>query len=402
MPSPEVLTKLAKGRAIVRKRAPYLSALLYGLIPVEAPECPTMFVTPGLVMGYNPKFVEACTDELIAGCLAHEVNHPLRKTHERLATLQGDAYIKNVAADIPINEDLRNGEFCLPDFACFPETYGLPKGWTTEKYYEALLQMQQQQTLPHRGEPKVTGGQCGGGAGNSANPEVEKQLDAKYGRTKVDVMGKIAQAASDYKATKQRGFISADMQEVLILLSSPAKVRWINVLRHNLSAAYTQITHGGADYSLNRPSVRAFTRDETVISPGLVAYEPTVMLCLDTSGSMQTLELSTSFREIAGVIKALNINYVWFVEADSDVACKPRRLSLQNLRTITIHGRGGTDFRPAIKYAEKARPRPDILIYFTDGDGFVDSAPPKGIHVVWCVIGKTKPAPWGKVIYVDD
>jgi predicted metal-dependent peptidase len=36
-------------------------------------------------------------------------------------------------------------------------------------------------------------------------------------------------------------------------------------------------------------------------------------------------------------------------------------------KTIKVHGRGGTDFQPAINYFEKARQPYDGLIIFTDG-----------------------------------
>src|SRR5690349_24935045 len=83
-------------------------------------------------------------------------------------------------------------------------------------------------------------------------------------------------------------------------------------------------------------------------------------------------------------------------------------MSLAELRAIkTFVGRGGTDFRPAFAAAEKVYPRPDLLIYFTDGYGPVPDSPPRGMHTLWGLIphrtaGAARPALWGDVVLISD
>ena len=71
------------------------------------------------------------------------------------------------------------------------------------------------------------------------------------------------------------------------------------------------------------------------------------------------------------------------------------------------HGRGGTSFIPAIAAASKLSPRPDLLIYCTDGDGDAPKCPPQGMSVVWAIImgvyARAKaPAHWGHTVVVSE
>lgn len=397
--------KLAMGRAIAVRKAPYFATMIYALVPIEAPGCGTLFVSEQLVMGYDPEFVKKQTPEVIAGCLVHEANHPIRLSHQRLPG--ADPYLKNLAADIPINEDLRAAEFSLPEGAVYAATYGLQPGKTMEEYYELLQKLQSKNKLPPNPQG-VGAGQCGGIAGNSPNEGLEEKLNAQHGRSSAEVKAKQKQAAEDIRQSQQqgRGSISSDMAEAVKALGGPAKVPWHRTLSHILKRKLTQMAQGATDYSMSRPSNRSFARDDGVIRPGLVAYKPEVMVCLDTSGSMGATELGAAFRELTGVIKALpHVSHVQFMEADADVACKPRRVGVRDLHAMEIHGRGGTDFRPAIAYAEKMRPKPNVLIYFTDGDGYAPKGPPKDITVIWCVVPgyyRKAPAPWGTTIFVEE
>ena len=405
MPDMNALEKLAKGRAIAVRRAPYFTSAIYGLVPVEAPGCETLFVTPQLVMGYDPDFINKCTEEEVAGSLVHEANHPIRQSHLRLPG--GDPYLRNLSADIPINEDLKASGFALPSGAVFASTYGLQPGKTMEEYYEILEKLKQQNKLPPQ-PPGMGAGQCGGAGGNSPNQQLEDELDQKYGRSAADVKAKQKQAAEEIKQhqEKGRGNFGSDMTEVIKALEGASKVRWTQALGHYLKHKMTQRAQGATDYSMSRPSNRTFARDDGIIRPGLIAYKPEVMICMDTSGSMGPEQLGASFREIAGVIRSLpHVSHVLFMETDADVACKPRRISVKDLHSMEVHGRGGTDFRPAVAYAQKMKPKPDVLIYFTDGDGYAPAEEPKNLAVVWCVVPsyyRKAPAPWGKVIFVDS
>ena len=84
---------------------------------------------------------------------------------------------------------------------------------------------------------------------------------------------------------------------------------------------------------------------------------------------------------------------VHIVQADckvqSDVCIHSAQELQEYLRTLTIRGRGGTDFRPALQYVEslqKDGSLPDLkgVLYFTDGEGtFPERKPPFEVAFVY-------------------
>lgn len=106
---------------------------------------------------------------------------------------------------------------------------------------------------------------------------------------------------------------------------------------------------------------------------------------------------------------------VHIVQADCKVqsdVCIHSAQELQGyLRTLTIRGRGGTDFRPALQYVEslqKDGSLPDLkgVLYFTDGEGtFPERKPP--FEVAFVYVGeeafRAKVPAWAlKVVFSDE
>ena len=406
MTDPAVLRRLAQARAYAVKMMPYSAAMIYALVPVAVPGCKTMFVTDRLVMGYDPEFVLDNPYERVGTALAHEAQHSTRNTLNRIR-ISGmtDSGLANIAADIPINDDLRIAGLDVGDTWVFSSTYGLDRGKTMEEYYQILLKIKKNGNLPQSGTG-VGSGQCGGGAGNPFDKGIEDALNQQYGRSPIDVKVKQKQAAADLQKYKNtgRGNCSADLAEALGALAGEAKINWRDIIAYELQMTFARLIAGGMDYSMIRPSTRTFVRDEDIVSPGLVAYHPEVWVVQDTSGSMGTKEIGTSFREIAGLIENLGVTEVTYTEADADVTCQPKKVTVHDLSRMEITGRGGTDFRPAIEFAKQADPPPDVLIYFTDGDGPAPDLPPE-FQVVWCVVDsyhKQAPAEWGTTVFIED
>jgi predicted metal-dependent peptidase len=130
-----------------------------------------------------------------------------------------------------------------------------------------------------------------------------------------------------------------------------------------------------------------------------------VGLVEDSSGSMGKKQFLAARAEMAGIFKQLGISDAWFMDADAAVAHEPKRIRLRELATLPVVGRGGTDFRPAIKKIRELRPKPDICIYLTDGDGTAPANPPQDLEVVWCIVPShngRRPARWGHLVVVSD
>ena len=126
-----------------------------------------------------------------------------------------------------------------------------------------------------------------------------------------------------------------------------------------------------------------------------LAIKPVVMAIIDTSDSMVVALLAI----IDAELKRLARDYqVTVVECDAMIqACYPYRGSLK-----VVHGRGGTDLRPPFEAQFLAKIRPDVIVYFTDGDGPAPDRPPL-MPVVWCVtpLG-SRPVAWGRQIQIPE
>lgn len=107
-----------------------------------------------------------------------------------------------------------------------------------------------------------------------------------------------------------------------------------------------------------------------------------LVIAIDTSGSC-SLETVRKFMEETYNILSGHENFfrkmnVYVIQCDSFIQDVAHITSEQDwkdyLSSLTIHGRGGTDFRPVFEYVEELRHKRKLknlkgLLYFTDGDG---------------------------------
>lgn len=260
---------------------------------------------------------------------------------------------------------------------------------------------------PPKPSPKgISAGRCGSLAGASNAPGIEQKLDAEVGRNEFEKKLIERQVQEDIKAyveAQGRGSLPDSLVTWATAVVEEPKVDWRDELAQELRDATGQMQAGGEDFSLTRPSKRSFLRG--MIRPGLVEYEPVVAFVLDSSGSMRKPQLKEAITQAIHVLEQLGISEMWFCEADAGVAMDFQLVHPDFFQKLEIRGRGGTDFRPAIKAASLLTPRPDILIYGTDGDGAAPATAPPDMHVIWCVVpGHYNKAPtmWGKTIFVTD
>jgi predicted metal-dependent peptidase len=130
-----------------------------------------------------------------------------------------------------------------------------------------------------------------------------------------------------------------------------------------------------------------------------------IIFVQDSSGSMGKPQIIASRSEGVAIFTALGISDAWFMDCDSRVPVAPRRIRVRDIANLPVLGRGGTDFRPAIEVALKLRPKPDLCVYFTDGDGPAPEHAPPNMEVVWCVVptpNGRRPAHWGHLVVVSD
>jgi predicted metal-dependent peptidase len=118
--------------------------------------------------------------------------------------------------------------------------------------------------------------------------------------------------------------------------------------------------------------------------PRMFSPLPRVFIAVDTSGSMSDEALTLCLAEVQGVLKSTN--------ADVTVAsCDAQVHAVEKVRSIkeaaaALKGGGGTDFVPVFEHIEDMARAPNVVFFFTDGDGPAPTKPPAGLDVVWILV----------------
>lgn len=429
-------SKLAHARAYVIANAPYFRPSLYSLIPTPVENLTAiisgpMAVTNRLLLLYDPAWIEEAPVIEVASGIGHEIFHHLLHHIARGAAYPNPKKF-NLAADIFINQTMRQQRttsnthsggatntptWQLPAWAAFPENYNLPLGKTADQYYHLLRDEDVQKGSGSGGgsasnsgkgegkgqQGKVTCGGCGGIAGNES--ELERKLNEMDGRTEGEIRAARKETVHliTQEGAKGQGILPGTMAEALKEVLDRSVVPWEQHLHNIAGYIIGQAKSGGLDYSRARPSRRSYLRGWPI--PGLVKREFTILVVLDTSGSMGKEQLKAALNEVVGILKHTGCDNVYLLQVDAKVHGEPTKVTYHELENLVIKGRGGTSFIPAFTAAEKMTPRPDVIIYMTDGLGNAPANPPIGIHTIWCIVPTPmgqRPAPWGQLVVVSN
>ena len=415
--------KISLARTIVRHKGPYYSKSMLSLVFMPMNDIGTMCLTSNLILGYSPEWSLMATPPVLAADVVHEINHFLRRHFERRG--DRDPRLVNVAGDLAINPDLIAAGWELADEkterpAILPKHYGFPDGLSMEAYYALLAQSEQAQHKSNKALKELlekirdgaggTGhGDCGGIAHGVAISAAERELEALpgVGRSKAEIRSVEILAdkqIKDYIAQKGRGSVPAALIRDVENRKEISRIRWQDVLARVIRTATGQLMMGDMDPSYIRPSRRSFAMG-TVLRPSYVTRLPEIAIVRDTSGSMGEEQLTACVRESYSIVKSVGIDDIWYTDADAAVAMPWKRVNKEFFNTLsTASGGGGTNFGPAIKDAQRLHPRPDLLIYCTDGDGDAGD-PPRGMAVVFAIVPSyynKAPCSWATTVIVED
>jgi predicted metal-dependent peptidase len=246
-------------------------------------------------------------------------------------------------------------------------------------------------------------GHCGSCAGRAHPKEAELTKDIK-GRTPREIEGtrRAVAEAIRQEASKGPGTVPGSWTRWADTQLAPPKVPWQQKLARAVRNAVAYRA-GSVDLTHSRISRRqaglGFGPGRPVIS-AMHAPQPRVAVVVDTSGSMGDAELRGAISECKGILAAVGAA-VEFCACDAKVhELRPVR-SWQDAVKL-LKGGGGTDFAPAFEALEKKNPRPDVVVFITDGQGPAPQmAPP--FRVIWTLVGSYRqrpPVTWGEVIEV--
>ena len=432
-------TKLAAARTKLILDKPFLGALVLRLPMTAASDkwCKAT-ATDAKHFYYNPTYIDSLSLDQTQFMLAHEalhcaLSHFARRQHRV-------KHRWDLACDFAINPLLIEDGLTPPPEAVIFDQY---KGMTAEEIYPLLDDNDETETLDQHVYDKD---EDQGGQQNSPPPknqeneqdkssspdkqEPEPDSDSSDGQSKPDIDQNAEQSAKPEPGQGQQmdmaeGDGAGEPPPLTMQEKETLAVQWqqrmagaaqqamqagklggslARIIDHLLQpqlpwrmllARYMTIT-ARDDYSYMRPS----RREGDAIIPSLRSSQIDIVIAFDTSGSIKPNEIEEFVAEInalKGQIRArisllpcdseIAKDAPWIYEPWDDIAIPP------------IKGGGGTNFIPVFDWVEKQNNRPDLLVYFTDGEGKFPKTLPD-YPVIWLVKGKAK-VPWGQRIQLN-
>lgn len=422
----------------------------YGLFALGLPKRTTRMI-PTLEVGragiytemrINPDYWNMHTDDEQIALLKHELGH-ICFQHMFICDSFANPKTFNIAADCEINSYIEN----LPKEGCFAEDFGLQRGLGTKAYYEALTQQHPSQNYNPNQPPQ-----------NSDQPEDEEEEDNKNEdnqqqsnqQEKQEEQQEQEQKPQDNKSEEEKrqeeedkikeeqfpDYMPRDKKpidshsswkefqelpeaaqqliqsniETLVQATAEQVERQcgkipgefkelVEKLREkkpeifNWKAYFRRIL--GTIYDINIKSTRRKESKRFEGSAGVKHKKKvSILVAVDTSGSVATKELQEFFNEIDYIYKAGA--RVTVIECDTKIN---KTVEYDGKTIPEIVGRGGTDFNEPVEYYIKHKKEYASLIYFTDGECSLPDKRPSGMVWVITSSGRHQNYP-GKIVYI--
>jgi predicted metal-dependent peptidase len=362
---------------------PYLAHALYALVPVPSTDIATMSCDEHWRVYLNADWVQAAPVRDIGAELVHLVWHLLHDHANRARDLHVDADTAphwTRSTDVAIEHTLRADDLApatLPTAA----SLGKPCGLSAEEYYAALSGLPA--TCAGRGEPAEPG--CGSGCdGVARSTELPPGLDlGEVGPEDARQIRRTVAIAYREHVT-DRGTQPGDAWRWTKEILEPT-IAWEPLLGAAVRRAVAW-TNGNTHYTYTRRSRRQSAVPRVVL-PGTRRPVPNVALIIDTSGSVDDTLLSRALGEVDGALTGLGVSgsSVTVLACDAAVHAVTR---VRKARDARLAGGGGTDMRAGIAAATELRPKPDVLVVFTDGHTPWPHRPPPATAVIAAILGR--------------
>ena len=319
--------------------------------------------TNGKEIRFSPKFFMSLNVEEQVFLLLHEAMHVAYVHMDRLQDRDHQKW--NEAADHVINLQLIDRGFQMPKMGLADPKY---RCMSTEEVYKLLPEKdrskQDQDLKPFEGDSEEL---------KEAVQEilVRASVQAKIQGDKV-------------------GTIPGDIQLFLDNLLTP-KLPWNRILQKHLH------TFNKADYSYKKVNRRFFPQ---YFLPSLHSQKlMNIAIAVDISGSVTDHDFKTFVSETHSMLRMMKPNKLNLIQFDTEIHSNDVIRSTNDLAKVKFVGRGGTDIRPVLQWANEVKPQ--LLLVFTDGEfNFygVDTA----VKTIWLIHNNKKfNASFGKTIHYE-
>jgi len=365
--------KIVKARVQLLLHQPFFGTLTMSLIPVPKPEINTVGVD-GVHIYYNPQWIQNLPLEQVEFVLGHEVLHCVLNHLQRCEGRNQNKW--NVACDFAGNLILVDAGIGQMPAGCLYDSKF--SGMSAEKIYTLLPEVTEEKTM----DSHILGGT------DSSDKQCSRSEKELTDRWKSAIAN-----AKNLMGTEDYGKLPVELRRYIDGLLNP-KLSWKELLRIFIEKVIP------CDYQWIPPNRRYL--HQGLILPSTVKEGMTLVIAIDTSGSIDTKELNQFATEaitILGTVKA----DVYIISCDAkihSVQFFPMGTSV-SFKDIKLKGGGGTSFVPPFRYVVEEGIIPSAFIYLTDGYGeYPDFAPT--FPVIWVLTKEIKhQPPFGEVVEME-
>lgn len=350
----------------------------------------------------------------------HEITHWIRRHFQRARQIKAELSLWNLATDLEINDDLpaglaypeQGGKRCVP----LPQDFDLPPGKVAEWYYKRLNSLHSSSLASCQQDREWASASSRQNAGFSRVSNKQdlnrrlRQLIQKHdwdegsgvhgkprpwehqttGGRAPGIPEKRNRTGSQGKQTLRRpGVLQGGQprgEKVPQTTELRPLIHWPNFLHGIIQGIVEKKQAWRVDYSYTRPHRRSALSHPLILPSMTGQYKPRIACVIDTSGSISDLLLGQTLRELQNLSESLQVS-ITVIPCDglaySPFTLSPRmplRMLLSNLR-----GGGGTDMREGLRAALALKPRPDVIIIFTDGKTPYPRFVPAGPFILWVI-----------------
>jgi predicted metal-dependent peptidase len=358
-------------RLRLSQRSPYFASLALQT-RIEASEQVPTAATDGRAVYVNPAFFSPQTPAAQEGLILHEILHAALL---HVARRSGrDAKVWNIAADIVVNGVLLRNGFDIPDGGIVDRRL---EQQSVEAIYDHLVQQAKTEEQKQQLRPDLL--EAGPGeAGQPMSAAEAEKLEAEW------------RLARDQAESANQGELPAGMAREAEVLQQP-KLDW----RQHL---WRFLTRTPVDFEeFDRRFVGQGLYLETISGQSVQ-----VLVCIDTSGSIDRGLLTTFVSELQGILLSYPGLKCDLFFADRKLH-GPYPLQPGDPAPKPIGG-GGTDFRPFFAYAQQHYDdwTAKVAVYLTDGYGNFPTPAPH-LPTLWVVTPRGKALntfPFGEAVRV--
>ena len=377
------IDKLVKAKIQLQRDSPFFSYICQHFKLVKSEKIDTIGVNGIMELNYNENFIDKLDIYTIEAILMHEILHVILMHPERVKdffkkrgyTEKPELFdLMNVSLDMVCNDilvtsnveipsEINDGSFIVPLNHEYNYMGILIKDINKKTGEKIFMELFNQLKNNPESKENYKGLDDHSKLSDGLTDKLQKEEPKKGGMKKLEEFKKklIVEAAEFERMRK--GDLPLGLERLVNKTIEPPKINWRSILKNYI------VSQIPADSTYSRPG-----RKSTAVGcylPSIKREGLSVVIIIDTSGSISNKDLKDFLSEIIGISKSFNnvnmrlITVDYKVHEDLEIA----NGNVNKIMSMKFKGGGGTSFKIPMDYVKEKYPKTKLAVFLTDGYG---------------------------------